>query len=918
MSDKKNTIKNVIKNEPKPLVEEKIGKKPKEKVEDTEKANTIKNQPKAEKSEKKTVKSEGRKFNFRLSDKFVRILGLFLFLASIYLVLAFTSFIFTWKLDVAFPVEGGWLDTFANRTIFAENILGKFGSFLAYLFIYKWFGIASYLFVFIFFILGFKLSSGFSILPLGKTIRYSVFVMIWTSIAASLILYKDNQLIFGGNFGYQAKMWSISLIGQAGTALLLFFSMIGFSVLVFDTKFAWLGGLIPQKKEKSESAIDTSSASRYNAVRNNTVINPVTTEINEEDLTEEELAALEPVLITKDEIDEDEEDVDDTDEIDEDEDELIEDTIVLQKVVDPIIEEPIIAEKISVAVDEIPMEITPIVYEKPISSNDLELEVEKTEEEIPFSVEVVEEKPTDAVMNDSDIDELAKHKVEEFGEYDPTLDLPNFQFPSIELLEQYAPNTQGVQKEELEANKNRIVSTLANYGIGIAQIKATIGPTVTLYEIVPEAGVRISKIKNLEDDIALSLAALGIRIIAPIPGKGTIGIEVPNQIAEVVSMRSVVSSEKFQLSKMDLPIVLGKTITNETFTFDLAKMPHLLMAGATGQGKSVGLNAILTSLLYKKHPSELKFILVDPKKVELTLYNKIERHYLAKLPGSDEAIITDTKKVVSTLNSLCIEMDNRYNLLKDAMVRNLKEYNEKFKSRRLNPENGHRFLPYIVVVVDEFADLIQTAGRDVEGPIARLAQLARAIGIHLIIATQRPSVNVITGLIKANFPARIAFRVTSKIDSRTILDSGGADQLIGRGDLLFSTGNDLTRIQCAFVDTPEVERIADFIGAQRGYPDAFLLPEVQDEQSEGNGDIDAGDRDTLFSEAARVIVQHQQGSTSLIQRKMKLGYNRAGRIIDQLEAAGIVGPFEGSKAREVKIKDIVTLEQLLSDIEKKF
>ncbi|MEO7080656.1 MAG: DNA translocase FtsK, partial [Flavobacteriales bacterium] len=514
-----------------------------------------------------------------------------------------------------------------------------------------------------------------------------------------------------------------------------------------------------------------------------------------------------------------------------------------------------------------------------------------TEEANGFSVEV---RAPEEELSESEIE----NKLKEFGEYDPTLDLSSYVPPTLDLLAEHSTGELTVTKEELEENKNKIVTTLNNYNIGIEKIKATIGPTVTLYEIVPQAGVRISKIKNLEDDIALSLAALGIRIIAPIPGKGTIGIEVPNSNPQVVSMRAVVASEKFQNSKYDLPIVLGKTISNETFVTDLAKMPHLLMAGATGQGKSVGLNAILVSLLYKKHPSQIKFVLVDPKKVELTLFNKIERHFLAKLPGEGEAIITDTKKVVATLNSLCIEMDERYELLKDAEVRNIKEYNAKFVSRRLNPENGHRFLPYIVLVVDEFADLIMTAGREVETPIARLAQLARAIGIHLIIATQRPSVNIITGTIKANFPARIAFRVTSKIDSRTILDSGGADQLIGRGDMLLSTGNDLIRIQCAFVDTPEVEAITAFIGNQRGYPDALLLPDVPTEDNE-LGSVDDGDRDSMFEDAARVVVQTQQGSTSLIQRKLKLGYNRAGRIVDQLEAAGILGGFEGSKARKV-------------------
>jgi DNA segregation ATPase FtsK/SpoIIIE, S-DNA-T family len=501
----------------------------------------------------------------------------------------------------------------------------------------------------------------------------------------------------------------------------------------------------------------------------------------------------------------------------------------------------------------------------------------------------------------------------QLGEYDPTLDLSDYKFPHLDLLEKHGSSQIVVNKAELEANKDKIVETLKNYNIGIAQIKANVGPTVTLYEIIPEAGVRISKIKNLEDDIALSLSALGIRIIAPIPGKGTIGIEVPNQKPEIVSMRNIIGSEKFANTDMDLPIALGKTISNETFIADLAKMPHLLMAGATGQGKSVGLNAILVSLLYKKHPSQIKFVLVDPKKVELTLFNKIERHFLAKLPGEEESIITDTKKVVNTLNSLCIEMDNRYELLKNAHVRNIKEYNTKFIARKLNPENGHRFLPYIVLVVDEFADLIMTAGREVETPIARLAQLARAIGIHLIIATQRPSVNIITGTIKANFPARIAFRVTSRIDSRTILDSGGADQLIGRGDMLLSTGSDLIRIQCAFVDTPEVEAITEFIGSQRAYPEAHLLPEYVGEGDETGGgkDIDPSERDSFFREAARIVVQHQQGSASLLQRKLKLGYNRAGRIIDQLEAAGIIGPFEGSKARKVNYQDESSLEQYL-------
>ena len=535
-----------------------------------------------------------------------------------------------------------------------------------------------------------------------------------------------------------------------------------------------------------------------------------------------------------------------------------------------------------------------------------ENEEKKITDELDIEVEkIIEEK--------SEIDNLSNELVDNFGKFDPTLDLSKFQFPKLKLLKQYDSEKITIDKEELEENKNRIVETLANYNISISNIKATIGPTVTLYEIIPEAGVRISKIKNLEDDIALSLSALGIRIIAPIPGKGTIGIEVPNKKPTVVSMHSVISSEKFQKSEFELPVAIGKTISNETLVFDLAKMPHLLMAGATGQGKSVGLNAVLSSLLFKKHPAEVKFVLVDPKKVELTLYNKIERHYLAKLPDTDEAIITDNKKVINTLNSLCIEMDNRYELLKNASCRNIVEYNKKFKDRKLNPNDGHRFLPYVVLVVDEFADLIMTAGKEVETPIARLAQLARAIGIHLIIATQRPSVNVITGVIKANFPARIAFRVTSKIDSRTILDSSGADQLIGRGDMLFTQGNELIRIQCAFVDTPEIELLTDYIGSQKAYPSAYQLPEYISEDSGTNIDISIEDRDALFKEAAEVIVTAQQGSASLLQRKLKLGYNRAGRLIDQLEAAGIVGPFEGSKARQVLISDLQSLDRHLEN-----
>ena len=550
-------------------------------------------------------------------------------------------------------------------------------------------------------------------------------------------------------------------------------------------------------------------------------------------------------------------------------------------------------------VDEIesPNETDLITEEKPEKkTDDLDIEVTECEKE-----ETLTEKEI-------------KEKLEELGDYDPTLELSEYKMPGIDLLKDYGDSEIEIDKEELESNKERIVETLGNYNIGIESIKATIGPTITLYEIVPEAGVRISKIKNLEDDIALSLAAEGIRIIAPIPGRGTIGIEVPNKKKNIVSMHDVIASEKFQNNEMALPIAFGKTISNETYVVDLAKMPHLLMAGATGQGKSVGLNAILASLLYKKHPSQVKFVLVDPKKVELTLFNKIERHYLAKLPNSEDAIITDTKKVINTVNSLCIEMDERYDLCKKAHSRNIAEYNKKFIARKLNPDDGHRFLPYIVLIIDEFSDLIMTAGKEIETPIARLAQLARAIGIHLIVATQRPSVNVITGLIKANFPARVAFRVTSSTDSRTIMDSKGAEQLIGMGDMLISTGSDLSRLQCAFIDTPEVDAICDYIGSQRAFPEAHLLPEYVGEVEAFNGDINLDERDVLFDDAARVVVKHQQGSTSMIQRRLKLGYNRAGRIIDELEAAGIVGHFEGSKARQVLVRDEMALEELLNEL----
>ena len=742
------------------------------------------------------------------------------------------------------------LTRLSDKTVLSKNLLGKIGAKLSHFFIYKGIGIAAFIIAFQLFKTGL-----FWLLQkkIGRIIiswNWGLSMMLWISIAFGFL--ENESAILSGTIGYEINDYLQRFLGKTGLSLLLAFFFIAYLALRY--------------KLTADKIIEKIRAYRAE----NTSLNSTLEETSEQKNTEDEATIDQNISPsnTKSEF------------------ELSLEN--LQPTITNHSEAPIKREEISLEVDNPKIPVTED------EGDTVEIEVEKIEEE-----KSVTENLSDKILKD-------------FGEFDPTLELSNFKFPTFNLLKQYN-ETISIDPEELEANKNKIVETLKNYKIGIAEIKATVGPTITLYEIVPEAGIRISKIKNLEDDIALSLSALGIRIIAPIPGKGTIGIEVPNKKSTIVSMHSVIASKRFQESPMELPIALGKTISNETFVIDLAKMPHLLMAGATGQGKSVGLNAVLTSLLYKKHPAEVKFILVDPKKVELTLFNKIERHYLAKLPDTDDAIITDTTKVVHTLNSLCIEMDNRYDLLKNAMVRNIKEYNAKFKARKLNPNEGHQFLPYIVLVIDEFADLIMTAGKEVETPIARLAQLARAIGIHLIVATQRPSVNVITGIIKANFPARIAFRVTSKIDSRTILDSGGADQLIGRGDLLYTNGNEIVRIQCAFVDTPEVEKITDFIGSQRAYSDAYLLPEYIDEEGGTTIDIDISERDKLFREAAEVIIIAQQGSASLLQRKLKLGYNRAGRLIDQLEAAGVVGGFEGSKARQVLVTDLAALDQLLEN-----
>jgi len=815
---------------------------------------------KKESLDKKSELEATEKKSWGLSKQHKIVLGFLLILFSIALLVAFVSFFIYGQIDQSALTELG------DRKEVVQNWLGKFGAYLADLFIYRGFGIAAFLFVRLFFLTGMYLILSLSIKKLKGVWFWDLFAVIILSVLFGFFATSLPEL--GGTIGYELNLFAQDYIGKTGTLLVLVFCVLLY--LIFKIQVS------PEKvqsffeKTKKEISEDMTTAPILS-----------TTENNESTYNLEEFAV--------------------EDEPEEEWDNIHLKTPTSQFEINKEALKPTISSASEInlepTIKPTPVELEPIAPAKAKAEP-------QTEEAF-----VIEK----AVEEDIIEDNLASRLVEDFGLFDPTLDLSNYKFPTIDLLKEYSTGGITINQEELEENKNKIVDTLRNYKIEIAQIKATVGPSVTLYEIVPEAGIRISKIKSLEDDIALSLSALGIRIIAPIPGKGTIGIEVPNKTPTMVSMRSAIGSAKFQEAEMELPIALGKTISNETFVVDLAKMPHLLMAGATGQGKSVGLNAVLTSLLYKKHPAEVKFVLVDPKKVELTLFNKIERHYLAKLPDTEDAIITDNAKVVMTLNSLCVEMDNRYSLLKDAMVRNIKEYNEKFKSRRLNPENGHRFLPYIVLVVDEFADLIMTAGKEVEVPIARLAQLARAIGIHLIIATQRPSVNVITGLIKANFPARIAFRVTSKIDSRTILDTQGADQLIGRGDLLYSNGNDVVRVQCAFVDTPEVEKITEFIGSQKAYATAYLLPEFIGEDNGVSLEMDISERDSLFREAAEVIVNAQQGSASLLQRKLKLGYNRAGRLIDQLEAAGIVGPFEGSKARNVNIQDMASLDQFFQN-----
>ena len=819
--------------------------------------------------------------HFIKSKKFKRLIGLTFILSSIYLLVAFTSFLFTWQYDQDKVLGYGFFELFLNADLKVENWLGKLGAEISHWFLHNGFGVSSYVFVLLSFLVGFKILFRFSLIPFRPALKYSLFVLIWLSIFFGFF-FREDFIFLGGGVGYHINTFFISSFGKVGAGVLIFFSLLGFLAINFNFEIAFIKNWLEPKN--TDNISDESD--------NTTISDPQqeTTETESEKLQNDEEEHPNETEFSS------------TDFTFEEEESIIEEKIKK--------EEPVDLESQSSDFEiEIPQEEAIEDFDQLGSSKENTLDKgDDDDDDLDLDIGKIVE---DDSLSKKEVNKL----VNDFGEYDPTLELSKFKMPPIDMLELHGEDKIVINREELEENKNKIVDTLKNYNIEISKIKATIGPTVTLYEIVPAPGVRISKIKNLEDDIALSLSALGIRIIAPIPGKGTIGIEVPNQKAEVVSMRTVIASEKFQKTDMALPLALGKGITNETFVMDLAKAPHILMAGATGQGKSVGLNAILVSLLYKKHPSQIKFVLVDPKKVELTLFNKIERHYLAKLPNEEEAIITDTSKVVDTLNSLCIEMDERYDLLKNALARNLKEYNHKFVNRKLNPENGHRYLPYIVVVVDEFADLIMTAGKEVETPIARLAQLARAIGIHLIIATQRPSVNIITGIIKANFPTRIAFRVTSRIDSKTILDGSGADQLIGRGDMLISTGNEMIRLQCAFVDTPEVEAICEYIGNQQGYPHTYELPEfVGDPGETAPGNIADMERDALFDDAARVVVINQQGSASLLQRRLKLGYNRAGRIVDQLEAAGIIGPFEGSKARQVLIPDEISLEHLLNNM----
>jgi S-DNA-T family DNA segregation ATPase FtsK/SpoIIIE len=828
--------------------------------------------PKNAKVEKRNNKTK----NILTDERFKVLFGIFLIFFTIYLAIAFISFLFTWKEDMSL-FDMSFFKIIAQTTKPA-NAMGKLGAYLSKIFIYKWFGLPAFGFLFLFPLWALKL---FKVnIPKYNTIVIKTLIIIfWTSLTLSFI-FGNQDFFVGGAYCFEIIKWLENIIGKFATGFLLFISALTFIFFTFENSFDWTKKFVinlSKNKNIKQAFKNTSKEISFFGKRNtdkeNQEENGKDTETDEEKDFADMFADLNSS--TND--------------------------------------EKVTKEKNFI----IRSDGTKIPIEK--DDDELGFEVEKTNnvEETVEDANELEDKLFDRNALEVHTNEDVLGDLDQLEDYDPTKSLSNYKLPPLSLLKNHSDSKSEVSKQELLENRNKIVETLRNYKIEIQKIKATVGPTVTLYEIIPAPGVRISKIKNLEDDIALSLAALGIRIIAPMPGRGTIGIEVPNKNPEIVSMKSVLSSLKYQKSKYELPIALGKTISNETYVFDLTKMPHLLIAGATGQGKSVGLNAILTSILYKKHPSLVKFVLIDPKKVELVIYEKIEKHYLATLPGEEEPIITDNKKVISTLNSLNVEMDNRYNLLKAARVRNIKEYNEKFIKRKLNPNKGHKFMPYIVLVIDEFADLIMTAGKEVELPIARLAQLARAVGIHLIVATQRPSTNIITGVIKANFPARIAFRVASMIDSRTILDTPGANQLIGRGDMLISRGSDITRLQCAFIDTPEINDIVDYIGNQQGFPNAFELPEPALDEDQAPGAVDLSKRDSLFDDAAKLIVMNQQGSTSLIQRKLAIGYNRAGRIMDQLEAAGIVGPAQGSKPREVYFSDIDSLLDLLNSLNQK-
>lgn len=801
--------------------------------------------------------------------------GVLFVLISIVLTFSFVSYLLNWKADQS---QAG---TMLDKTVKSSNIFGKIGDWLGNLFIFESIGIAAFAVAFIFFVFGTMIMKKNYFKP-WKTFGHSLFFICWLPIFMGAITKGEGVL--SGVYGFQIMDFLNSVIGTAGLWLVLIVSIALYFVLEFNLNPKNIKSKLNDLNENTLGKVKAMMPSSENFEADEELEEIAKVDTEKTNIVSPTSAPVTPVEIP----------VKGFPEV-----EISNDFETIKTPNKTTFDEGEITQKITVTeTSAAEINLNPTTTPTPKTDN------------IEFKVEVAK---TMDILDETD--QKSQELIDKHGLYDHKLDLAKFQMPTIDLLRDYGNEEISINRDELEENKNKIVGLLKNFNVGIAEIKATVGPTVTLYEIVPEAGIRVASIKKLQDDIALNLSALGIRIIAPMPGKGTIGIEVPRKNPSMVSMRSVIASQKFQNTDMDLPVVFGKTISNEIFMADLAKMPHLLMAGATGQGKSVGINAILTSLLYKKHPSELKFVMVDPKKVELSLYSKIERHYLAKLPDGDDAIITDTHKVINTLNSLCIEMDQRYDLLKNAFCKNLKEYNKKFSERKLNPENGHRYLPYIVLVVDEFADLIMTAGKEVELPIARLAQLARAVGIHLIVATQRPSVNVITGMIKANFPARAAFRVISSVDSRTILDSPGADQLIGKGDMLYFNGNEILRLQCAFVDTPEVEKIAEFIGEQKGYASAFMLPEYSSEEATSTvGAFDPNEKDALFEDAARIVVSTQQGSTSMLQRQLKLGYNRAGRIMDQLEASGIVGGFNGAKAREVLISDLNSLEQFLEEL----